>query len=170
MEDTSMVFNLMKIPQVLIQKQAVNEIIKCNEYTYGYGLFLTQEQAMGLLETRSYALADNRRIEFGGGIVEKFIKIFCDSPFLSTHNYAETLNELIEIFYHAKNESESYGLIRDDDLIADMKKSFDSICQGSVELLAGREIYNIIRCIEHDYVPDYSQDENSADCGVDEDE
>ena len=128
-----MTFSLMAIPAELLQQQAAGEIIKCNDYTYQYGLTLTRAQALSLIETRSYALRATGRIEFGGGIIEKFIRAFCDSPFLSAHNYAETLNELIEVFYYFKNETEN--LIKDDDLIDDIKKAFNGFCQGSVELL-----------------------------------
>ena len=50
-----------------------------------------------IVETRTVSLKSNGRIEFGGGVVEKIIKEFCDSPYISMHNYVETLHELIEI-------------------------------------------------------------------------
>lgn len=53
------------------------------------------------------------------------------------YNYVETLHELIEIFYFYKNET--LDLISDDELIKFMKNSFDGKCQGSLELLSGRE-------------------------------
>ena len=34
-------------------------------------------------------------------------------------------------------------LISDDDLIKFMKSSFDGVCQGSLELLSGRELYRL---------------------------
>lgn len=132
-------FGLISFTSGLIQKQAVNEIIRCNEYTDQFGLSLTQEQALELAETRSYALSSNGRIEFGGGVIDKIIKAFCDSPYLYRQNYAHTLNELTEIFYYYKNET--MDMMTDDDLIKFMKTAFDGKCQGSLELLAGRELY-----------------------------
>jgi hypothetical protein len=95
-------FELIPFSSGLIQKQAVNEVVRCNDYTERFGLVLTQAQAIELVETRSYALRVTERIEFGGGVIDKIIKEFCDSFYISKHNYAETLHELIEIFYHYK--------------------------------------------------------------------
>jgi len=146
-------FGIMDISSSLIEKQAVEEIAKCNEYTSRYGLTLSHRDAVELFETRTFALKSNGRIEFAGGIIDKIIRGFCDSPFLSMHNYCETLHELIEIFYFYKNET--LDLLSDDDLLEFMKISFDSTCQGSLELLAGRELANMARNLRCGYHPDY---------------
>lgn len=138
-----MVFELASFSSDLIQKQAVNEIIKCNDFTENFGLYLTPAQAMDLAETRSISLRDSGRIEFGSGVIDKIIKEFCDSPYISMHNYTETLNELVEIFYYYKNET--MDLICDDDLISFMKSAFDGVCQGSLDLLSGRELYRLAK-------------------------
>lgn len=151
-----MSFEIMNISLSLIEKQAVQEIEKCNDFTTQYGLVLTHKDAVELVETRTYALKSNGRIEFGGGVINKIIREFCDSPNISMHNYAETLHELTEIFYYYKNET--LDLISDDDLIKFMKDSFDGKCQGSLELLSGRELYNMARNLRYGYDPDYSED------------
>lgn len=151
----------------LIQKQAVSEVVTCNDYTQRFGLVLTQEQAVELVETRSVALIDNGRIEFGGGVIDKIIKKFCDSPFISMYNYAQTLHELIETFYYYKNET--MDLISDDDLIQFMKSSFDGVCQGSLDLLSGRELYRLAKNLRFGLSSDYSEDNISED-EEDEDE
>lgn len=125
----------------LIQKQAVNEIIKYNELTEQFGLVLTEKQAAELILTRNTALLDNGRVEFGSGVIGRLIYEFCDSPFISKESYEQTLHELIELFYYYKNET--LDLISDEELIKFMKKSFDGVCQGSLELLSGRELYNL---------------------------
>lgn len=158
-----MSFELSIFSSSIIQKQAVNEIVKCNDFTYNYGLVLTNQQAIELVETRSYVLKENGRIEFGGGVIDKIIKEFCDSPYISMHNYSEILNELIEMFYYYKNET--LDLICDDDLIKFMKNSFDGICQGSLELLSGRELAKLASNLRYGYAPDYSEDDS-----LDEDE
>lgn len=126
-------------------KLAVSEVLKCNEYTARFGLVLSQVEAQELIETRTEALNRNGRIEFGGGIIDKIIKEFCDSPFLYQGNYAETLHELIETFYYFKNES--LDSLSDDELISLMKKYFDCNCKGSIELLQNRELEAIARNI-----------------------
>lgn len=119
-------------------KQATEEVLQCNEETSRYGLTLTPEQAAALVETRFQALQKTGRIEFGGGVIDKIIHAFGDSPYINGENYEETLHDLIEIFYEYKNET--FERISDDDLIQWMRTSFNGNCHGSVELLAGREL------------------------------
>lgn len=86
----------------LMQKQAVDEILKCNDYTFRFGLTLSRQNAIELVEMRTLSLKRYGRVEFGGGVIKKIIKEFCNSPYISMHNYVETLHELIEIFYFIK--------------------------------------------------------------------
>jgi len=160
-------FEIISFATGLIQKQAVGEVIKCNEHTEQFGLVLTQAQAIELVETRFLSLRENGRIEFGGGVIDKIIKEFCDSPYISMHNYAATLHELIETFYYYKNET--LDLISDDDLIKFMKSAFDGVCQGSVDLLSGRELYQLARNLRFGLPTDYSED-NLLNDEVDDDE
>lgn len=159
--------NLMLITANMQNKLAVSEIMKCNEYTARFGLVLSQSEAQELVETRTEALSRNGRIEFGGGIIDKLIKEFCDSPFLYQGNYAETLNELIETFYYFKNES--LDGISDDELISLMKKYFDQKCRGSIELLRNRELEALARNIRYG-VGDYENIEDKDDCCDEEEE
>lgn len=150
-----MSFDLMIFSGSLLQKQAVSEIIKCNEITEHYALKLTEQQAVELVETRSYSLKNTGRIEFGGGVIDKIIKEFYASPYISQHNYAETLHDLIEIFYYYKNET--LDLMSDDDLIKFMKKCFDGKCQGSLDLLKSRELERMAHRIRSGYDPEYEE-------------
>lgn len=151
-----MSFEIMSITSSLTEKLAVEEIEKCNDFTSRFGLTLSRIEAIELVETRTLALKSNGRIEFGGGVIDKIIREFCDSPYISMHNYSETLNELTELFYYYKNET--LDLMSDDDLIKFMKDSFDGKCQGSLELLSGRELANMSRNLRYGYSPDYSED------------
>lgn len=145
----------------MLKVQAVNEIVKCNDITGEYGLTLTAEQAAELVETRTQALNASGRIEFGGGIIEKIIKEFCDSPYLIMSNYAESLHDLVELFYFYKNET--MDMVGDDELISFMKEAFDGICQGSMDLLSGKELYKIARNIRFGKDPYSSEDEAEED-------
>lgn len=151
-----MSFEIMSISSSLVQKQAVAEIEKCNDLTSRFGLTLSRIDAVELVETRALALKSNGRIEFGGGAIDKIIREFCDSPYISMHNYVETLHELTEMFYYYKNEI--LDLMSDDELVKFMKDSFDGKCQGSLELLSGRELANMARNLRYGYAPDYSED------------
>lgn len=151
-----MSFEIMSINSSLIEKQAVEEIEKCNDLTSRFGLTLSRVDAVELVQTRANALKSNGRVEFGGGVLDKLIREFCDSPYISMHNYAETLHELTEMFYYYKNET--LDLMSDDELIKFMKDCFDGKCQGSLELLSGRELANMARNLRYGYPPDYSED------------
>ncbi|HCC36043.1 MAG TPA: hypothetical protein DEQ02_10635 [Ruminococcaceae bacterium] len=159
-------FELIPFASGLMQKHAVSEIVKCNDYTEQFGLSLTREQAVELVNTRSLSLRDNGRIEFGGGATQKIIKEFCDSPYLYTQNYAATLHELIETFYYYKNET--LDLISDDDLIKFMKSAFDGVCQGSIDLLSNRELYRLAKNLRFGLPADYSEDSFTEDEGDDD--
>ncbi|MDV4149587.1 DUF6323 family protein [Clostridium sp. AL.422] len=130
-----------------------NEILKCNEHTIDYGLKLSEHDVQDIIKTRKIALEKSGRIEFNGQIINKMIEKFCDSPYISQYNYSETISELLEIFYNYKNETLDY--IGDDELIDIMRDFFDGYCQGSLELLEGRVLYNIADNIRHG-VRDYT--------------
>ena len=119
------------------------------------------------METRFIALSENGRIEFGGGVIDKIIKEFCDSPYISMHNYTQTIHELLEIFYYYKNET--LDLVSDDDMIMHMKTAFDGTCQGSLDLLSWRELDRFARNLRSGYPVDYSDNALSED-EEDEDE
>lgn len=159
-----MAFDLSIWQGALMEKQAVNEVMKCNDLTAHFGLVLTETQALELVETRSLALKQNGRLEFGGGVIDKIIVEFCDSPYLIRENYEEVLHDLLEIFYYYKNET--LDLISDEDLVKYMKNAFDGNCQGSLELLSGRELYKLARNLRYGYAPDYSE----TDMELEEDE
>ena len=140
----------------IAEKKAMNEVLECNEYTQQFGLSLTQEQALALVETRAKTLQDNGRIEFGGGIFPKLIKEFCDSPFLSVEGYSQELHQLVEIFYEYKNET--MDLASDDELIQFMKTAFDGVCQGSFALLSGRELNRMAKNLRSGLAANYCEE------------
>lgn len=142
-----MEFGLTLISSALLAKQAADEILKCNAITSQYGLTLTGKEAAELVETRSEALRKNGRIEFGGGIIDKIILEFCDSPFIWQSNYVFILNDLVETFYYFKNES--MDNISDDELISLMKKYFDNNCEGPIELLQNRDLETLAHNIKY---------------------
>lgn len=129
----------------LMDQDAAKQVIACNRITKVYGLQLSENEAMELVETRNTALSELGRIEFGGGILPKLLLIFRNSPYLYKQNYTQTLNNLVEIFYYFKNEF--LDRISDDELLLCMKDCFDKRCEGSVELLQGREMERLARHI-----------------------
>lgn len=117
-----------------IQKAAeTRELIKCNEYSSCYGLTLSNQDIEHLENDRFEALERTKRIEFGGGILPSLIYAFSDSPYIRKADYADTLSDLQELFYQAKNISQ--GIVSDEEMVGFMKKTFNTAAQGSVELL-----------------------------------
>lgn len=136
----------MFMTESILKEHSVAEVLKCNDETIKYQLTLSKEEAILLIDTRKEALKANERIEIGGGTISKLIHHFQDSPYLSQYNYVTTISELIDTFYYFKNET--LDEISDDDLIELMKELFDQRCQGSIDLLQGRELERIARNVK----------------------
>jgi hypothetical protein len=149
-----MAFDLMVLSGSLPEKLAAADILRMNAFTEQYALTLTAQQAAELARTRSASLKSTGRIEFGGGVIEKIIKSFCDSPYISQSSYGETLQELIELFYFFKNET--LDLLGDDELIRLMKKYFDD-CHGSLDLLANRDLEIMAHNVRYGFDPEYRE-------------
>jgi len=122
---------------VILQQQKKEEsalkLISSNTETKKFGVSLTKEEALRLLESSTVTLKEQQRIEFGEGIIHKLVFSFCDSPYIYQDNYVDTLETLQSIFYLYKNES--LDEVSDDELIEYMKNCFDRVCQGSLEYL-----------------------------------
>ena len=68
---------------VLSQKNQLAAVMETNRRTERFGLVLSEEDAQLILAERSNVMREQRRVEFGGGITEKLIYEFCDSPYIS---------------------------------------------------------------------------------------
>ena len=123
--------------------RSANELLKHNEISEKHGLRLTQREATQLARVRAEELRYHGRLEFGEGIFGKLIEAFCDSPYITSENYFETLCALTEIFYYYKNETEEY--LSDSELIDYMERYFNGSCNGSLELLSTREMDELAR-------------------------
>lgn len=117
----------------LIRRESVSDILSVNSTTVQTGLVFTPRQALALLQARDRALMDSGRMEFGSGIVKKLILAFYDSLFFQNGQAVDTLESLLEIFYHMKNET--FDTLCDDELIDFLRERFDGECQGSMDLL-----------------------------------
>ena len=121
------------------------DLLATNERTAEYGLVLTESQARELVEIRNRSLRENERIELGSGAILQIIDKFCISSYINSQNYAQTLGELLDIFYYFKTESRDR--ISDKDLIDIMYELFEGPCHGSTELLAGRDLESLLRYV-----------------------
>ena len=109
------------------------ELRACNAVSEPYGLALSEEQALRLVQREQDTLRAAGRISFGSGILAKLAFAFCDSPFIQRDEYADTLDALQEDFYAFKNESED--LLSDDELVEAMASVFNGSAQGSLEMM-----------------------------------
>ena len=116
----------------LFQMQAVHgagDLALCEGAMARCGLSLTAEERKGLWEDRLRVLRDTGRLELGEPLLPRLALAFCDSPWAESETWAETLEGLQELFYHAKNRT---GL-PDGELLSTMRRLFDGPAHGSVE-------------------------------------
>ena len=121
--------------ELLSEHNQIQAIVEMNQKTERFGLMLTEEDAKMLAESRKTELREQRRVEFGEGILPKLIFTFCDSPYIAQEDYVDTIARLQEIFYLYKNES--MDELTDDELLEFMKNAFDGECKGELEYLEG---------------------------------
>ena len=113
----------------------VGKVMETNQYTQRYGLILKPEDAQIRVAERRNTLREQKRVEFGQGILPQLIYEFCDSGYISQSNYVETMVRLQEIFYLYKNET--MDELTDNELVHFMKEQFETVCYGDLEYLEG---------------------------------
>lgn len=137
---------------------AKDEIRRCNDLNQLYGLTLTESDITELVELRGQALRNTGRVEFGGGILPKLIRMFCKSPYVDPFNYAAVLGDLQDAFYYFKNESDDR--FSDDDLIEFMEKVFNGKAEGSTELLCTISLEDLCRWARNGFEDLYADEED----------
>ena len=104
------------------------ELLECNRISSYFGLILTPEQAEIISKHNTAALVSTGRVEFAGGVFKSLIMAFCDSPYISPEDYADTLCGLLDVFYAIKQGTADS--MTDDEAICFMKLHFDGGCGG----------------------------------------
>jgi hypothetical protein len=143
-------------------KEYCRQIMELNDETIQHGLVLSEADVRDLVDTRNKSLSENNRFELGVDTVTKIITRFSESSFIYQSNYAETINELVEIFYYIKTEA--VDKISDKALLDVMWDYYEIKCAGSIELMTGRELEILLRYIHGDrknYTLDEEDDYNS---------
>lgn len=141
--------DLLKLMLEEQQQQELAEVVNCNQKTKEFGLLLSKEDAVKLMENRKESLMESRRVEFGEGILPALILEFCDSEYIQQDNYLEILSQLQEIFYLYKNES--HDELTDTELISFMKQQYETICFGDLEYLSGTCLERFAKAIRAGY-------------------
>ncbi|WP_425446511.1 DUF6323 family protein [Dethiothermospora halolimnae] len=119
-----------------IKESYVTELLKSNKKIKKYGLTLTSKEVSKIVEVRNDILENYDRVELGIQVTKKLIEDFSSSSYVDENDYIFVLNELQEIFYYLKNETEDR--IGDIQLIDIIRKCFENECGGSVELLKSK--------------------------------
>ena len=114
-------------------KLVVNDILKLNLVTERYGLILTKDDVQKIIKNKKEILNDMKRIEIRDVTIQKIILNFYDSSYIDKYNYADTVSEIIRVFYIYREEFEN--ILTDDEIIKHMKDGFEGICAGSVLFL-----------------------------------
>ncbi len=126
----------------LVRMQA-DEILELNRRSSDHNLQLSHQEALELIASKNQSLAALGRIEPGSEAILSIINAFFDSPYMHPKNYADTLGELLEIFYYMKNETEDH--LSDQKLLQIMKELFNTTSRGSLELLKDRDLAVFVR-------------------------
>jgi len=116
--------------------RAMLELLELNEKTKAYGLILTPDDVKNVMLSRQQALENYGRVELGIDVSKALIEEFASSPYIDNDNYTSVLDELHDIFYYLKNETEDR--ISDFQLVAFIRDCFDHDCYGSIELLRSK--------------------------------
>ncbi len=146
---------------LLQQQNQLGKVVETNRITQKYGLTLSKEEAQLLLSERSFALREQKRVEFGEGITPKIIYEFCDSDFIDQNNYVQTMIRLQEIFYLYKNEMQDE--ISDDELLHFMKEQFEEKCFGDLDYLEGTCLLIFSQAVRAGY-RGYKASEGRGEC------
>lgn len=111
----------------------LKNLSELNELTLKYGLKLTDKEINNLIDHKNNILKEIGRVEILDNTLENLIYEFCDSNYIDSENYYQTLYDLTNIFYTYQNEF-CYKLT-DEQIIKYLKMNFENNCASSIELL-----------------------------------
>ena len=112
--------NLLK--ENAIQKET-DHILENMQNNHKPGLLLTREEVLQLCEKRNEVLVQCERLELNGSIMDQLIDAFMDCPYITRDEFADVMEEVIEVFYAMKNVC--LDLIDDQTMMRYMRKQLD---------------------------------------------
>lgn len=99
----SNLFKLTNPLDFLRKETAVRDVTETNTHTEKYQLRLSEQEAMEIVLARDDSLKRLGRVEIGLDLITKIILAFRDSPYINQADYADTISDLVEMFYYMKN-------------------------------------------------------------------
>ncbi len=117
----------------MLLENYIHELLSINEITGEKGLVLNREDAKNIIEFRNTTLNNYGRVDFSLQATKEIVRVFSYSTLIERENFLCIVNELQELFYYLKNETEDK--IPDDKLISIMHEFFENTCGGSMDYL-----------------------------------
>ncbi len=124
-----------------------NSLLQTNETSIEYGLALTEQEALMLIEAGKNSIDSHDRLEFGESATIKIVNKFMQSSYISQSEYADTIAELIDVFYQVKEEC--YDILTDDEVIGIMYDFFENESGGSIDILQTRDMDYLCKKIRY---------------------
>ena len=132
--------SLMQLNQ---DKKFIAQLVDLNAKANNYGLVITENIAREIAVYRSKALIENERVEINSDAISRLTSAFLETRYINQEDFADTMGEIIDLFYLIKTETEN--TISDDDLISEMLKIFVETCFGSLEIMKSKGLEKILR-------------------------
>ncbi len=138
----------MNLPDIFNRKKAyLSNIMETNLKSQKYGLILKEKDALEILKERESVLLDQGRVELDVEVTVRIIEFLHSSPYVNKYNYSDAVIGLQEIFYYLKTETDDK--ISDNKLLKTILKLYNKPCNGSLDLLKGREADKIIKAVRN---------------------
>lgn len=111
-----------------------NELLETNKESKYYGLVLSKEDVKDIITSRNDTLKGYERIELDIKVTKQLIENIYTSQFTNMDDYLETINDMQEIFYYLKNETDDK--ICDDEIIEILDELYEKFT-GNMDNVRG---------------------------------
>ncbi|MDB0438676.1 hypothetical protein C4R89_03860 [Clostridioides difficile] len=111
-----------------------NELLETNKESKYYGLVLSKADVKDIITSRNDTLKGYGRIELDIKVTKQLIENIYTSQFTNMDDYLETINDMQEIFYYLKNETDDK--ICDDEIIEILDELYEKF-MGNMDNVRG---------------------------------
>ncbi|MCC0636057.1 MULTISPECIES: DUF6323 family protein [unclassified Clostridioides] len=111
-----------------------NELLETNKESKCYGLVLSEADVKDIITSRNDTLKGYGRIELDIKVTKQLIENIYTSQFTNMDDYLEIINDMQEIFYYLKNETDDK--ICDDEIIEILDELYEKFT-GNMDNVRG---------------------------------
>ncbi|UUC43124.1 DUF6323 family protein [Clostridioides difficile] len=111
-----------------------NKLFETNIESRDYGLTLSESDVKDIINFRDNTLKGYGRIELDIKVTKQLIENIYTSQYTNMDNYLETINDMQEIFYYLKNETDDK--ICDDEIIEILDELYEKF-SGNINNVRG---------------------------------